>query len=232
MAAPGDAGELGEPADKMLAHSIAWARRLVQKGGAASIRFVLGSVVEMRVRAALGGWIAATVLVCGLIVACAARKPPTEPTTPDGDASADDAAPSASAAPPSTAPSLYERLGKKDALAGVVEELMGNVLADNRIAKLFDKTRKDKTRTKQLSARMVAELCVVAGGGDDCGYDGKTMKDAHAGMNITGAQWDAFIEDLSIALKTRGVDDAAGKELVDKLAQQTKGDIVTPGKNK
>jgi len=171
-------------------------------------------------------------VVCGLVVACAARKPATEPATSDGDASADDAAPAASAASPPTAPSLYERLGKKDALAGVVEELMGNVLADNRIARLFDKTRKDKTRTKQLSARMVAELCVVAGGGDDCGYDGKTMKDAHAGMNITGAQWDAFIEDLSIALKTRGVDDAAAKELVDKLTQQTKGDIVTPGKNK
>ncbi len=186
----------------------------------------------MRVRAARAGWVATTVVVCGLVVACAARKPATEPATSDGDASADDAAPAVSAAAPPAAPSLYERLGKKDALAGVVEELMGNVLADNRIAKLFDKTRKDKTRTKQLSTRMVAELCVVAGGGDDCAYDGKTMKDAHAGMNITGAQWDAFIEDLSIALKTRGVDDAPAKELVDKLTQQTKSDIVTPGKNK
>jgi hemoglobin len=186
----------------------------------------------MVVRGARAGWIVEMAVACALVCGCGGRKPAVEPSPSDGDASADEAAPSASAAVPPPGASLYERLGKKDALAGVVEELMGNVLADNRIAKLFDKSRRDKNRIKQLSARMVAELCVVAGGGDDCGYDGKTMKDAHAGMNVTGAQWDAFIEDLSIALKTRGVDDGAARELVDKLTEQTKGDIVTPGKNK
>jgi hemoglobin len=168
------------------------------------------------------GMVGAVVSVC---LACGRPKPAEEPTTPEGD-------PSAVPAPPASAagPSLYERLGKKEALAGVVEELMGDVLADNRIAKLFDKSRKDKTRAQQLSARLTAELCVVAGGGDDCAYDGKSMKDAHAGMNIGGAQWDAFIEDLSIALKTRGIDDGAAKDLVDKLTQQTRGDIVSAGK--
>jgi hemoglobin len=173
----------------------------------------------------------AGLMVAVVVFACGAKKPAEEPSTPDSDASAEPA-PTESAAPPPAAPSLYERLGKKDALAGLVDELLGNVLADNRIAKLFDKARKDKKRGKQLSARLVAELCVVAGGGDDCAYDGKPMKDAHAGMNITGAQWDAFIEDLSIALKTRGVDDAAAKDLVDALTQQTKGDVVAPGKTK
>jgi hemoglobin len=171
-------------------------------------------------------------LLVGLAVlawACGKPKPAEEPATPESDAAAE---PTASATPPPpSAPSLYERLGKKDALAGVVEELMGNVLADNRISKLFDKPRKDKARSKQLTARLVAELCVVAGGAD-CGYDGKSMKDAHAGMNVTAAQWDAFIEDLSIAMKTRGVDDAATKELVDKLEQQVKGDVVSGGKGK
>ncbi len=165
-----------------------------------------------------------------LVGACGAKKPPEEPSPPETDASAE--APPEPPPTPPPQPSLYERLGKKDALAGVVEELLGNVLADNRIAKLFDKARKDKARTKQLSTRLVAELCVVADGGDDCAYDGKPMKEAHAKMNITGAQWDAFIEDLSIALKTRGVDDAAAKELVDKLTDKTKGDIVTAGKGK
>ncbi len=160
--------------------------------------------------------------------ACGHGKPAEEPTTPESDASAEPAPPP----PPPPAPSLYERLGKKDALAGVVEELMGNVLADNRISKPFDKVRKDKNRSKQLTARLVAELCVVAGGGDECGYDGKSMKDAHAGMNITAGQWDAFMEDLTIAMKTRGIDDAATKELLEKLDQQVKGDVVTAGRSK
>jgi hemoglobin len=172
--------------------------------------------------------IAATV-AAALVFACGAPKPAEEPPAPEPEPSAEPAPPPP--APPPQ-PSLYERLGKKDALAGVVEELMGNVLADNRIAKAFDKARKDKNRAKQLSARLTAELCVVAGGGDDCGYDGKSMKDAHAGMNVTAVQWDAFIEDLSIALKTRGVDDAASKELVDKLQSSVKGDVVSAGKGK
>ena len=163
----------------------------------------------------------------GLVCACGQPKPAEEPATPESDASAESPPPP----PPPAGPSLYERLGKKEALAGVVEELMGNVLADNRISKLFDKARKDKNRSKQLTARLVAELCVVAGG-PDCAYDGKAMKEAHDGMNITGALWDAFMEDLSIAMKTRGIDDTATKELVDKLEQQVKGDVVSPGKGK
>ncbi|HEY6459108.1 MAG TPA: group 1 truncated hemoglobin, partial [Polyangiaceae bacterium] len=90
------------------------------------------------------------------------------------------------------------------------------------------KVKKDKERTKQLRTRLVAELCVVAGGAaTDCAYEGKSMKDAHKGMGIGEAQWNAFIEDLTIALKTHGVDDALSKELLDALDKQTKADIVS-----
>jgi hemoglobin len=152
--------------------------------------------------------------------ACSPAKPPVDPEPSEAETTPPPA-------PPPPAPSLYERLGKREALEGIVDELFGNVLADNRISKLFDKTKKDKDRAKQLRARMVAELCVVAGGGDECAYDGKSMKDAHKGMSIGEAQWDAFVEDLTIALKTRSVDDAMAKELLDKLDQKTKADVVS-----
>src|ERR1700722_1259279 len=103
-------------------------------------------------------WDGLAVLVC-LVCACGQPKPAEEPTTPESDASAEPPAPP-SPAPPT--PSLYERLGKKDALAGVVEELMGNVLADNRISRLFEKARKDKNRGKQLPTRWAAARWVVA----------------------------------------------------------------------
>lgn len=158
----------------------------------------------------------------GLVVACGSPKPAEEPAPIASQAPEPPPPP-----PPPPLPSLYERLGKRDALQGIVEELMGNVLADNRISKLFERDKKDKDRGKQLQARMVGELCIVAGGGDECAYDGKSMKDAHKGMNITQPQWDAFMDDLSIAMKTRGVDDALAKELASKLDEQTKADIVT-----
>jgi hemoglobin len=154
--------------------------------------------------------------------ACGPAKPPVDPEPSEAETTPPPPPP-----PPPPAPSLYERLGKREALDAVVEDLLGNVLADNRISKLFDKDKKDKERAKHLHARLVAELCVVADGGDECAYDGKSMKDAHKGMNIGSAQWDAFVEDLTGALKMHNVDDALVKELLDKLAQQTKADIVT-----
>ncbi len=166
--------------------------------------------------------LALVALPFGLLAACGSPKPAEEPQPVASQAPEPPPAP-----PPPPPPSLYERLGKRDALQGIVEELMGNVLADNRISKLFDRDKKDKDRGKQLQARMVGELCVVAGGGDECAYDGKSMKDAHRGMNINQAQWDAFMEDLAIAMKTRSVDDALAKELASKLDEQAKTDIVT-----
>jgi hemoglobin len=164
----------------------------------------------------------AVVWVCG----CAHAKPPIDPEPSEPETAAPAPPP-----PPPPAPSLYERLGKREALDALVDELLGNVLADNRINKLFDKAKKDKDRAKQLHTRFVAELCVVAGGGDECAYDGKSMKDAHKGMNIGEPQWNAFVEDLTISLKTRNVDDALAKELLDRLDQKTKADIVS-GKGK
>jgi hemoglobin len=166
--------------------------------------------------------LALVALPLGVVLACGSPKPAEEPPAVASEAPEPPPPP-----PPPPPPSLYERLGKHDALEGIVEELMGNVLADNRISKLFDRDKKDKDRAKQLQAHMVGELCVVAGGGDECAYDGKSMKDAHKGMNVTQAQWDAFMEDLSIAMKTRGIDDALAKELASKLEDQTKADIVT-----
>jgi hypothetical protein len=108
-------------------------------------------------------------LPLGVVAACGSPKPPEEPPAVASQA------PEPPPPPPPPQPSLYERLGKRDALQGIVEELMGNVLADNRISKLFNREKKDKDRGKQLQARMIGELCVVAGGGDECGYVGKSM---------------------------------------------------------
>jgi hemoglobin len=171
--------------------------------------------------------VAALVAFAALALACGPAKPPVDPEP--SVAEAPPPPPPPPPAPPQ--PSLYDRLGKKEALDGIVDDLIGNVLADNRISKLFDKAKKDKDHAKQLHARLVAELCVVAGGAD-CNYDGKAMKDAHKGMAIGEPQWNAFVEDLTIALKTHGVDDALAKELLDKLEQQTKADVVSPAKGK
>ena len=121
--------------------------------------------------------------------------------------------------------------GKRDALQGIVEELMGNVLADNRISKLFDRDKKDKDRAKQLETRMVGELCVVAGGGDECAYDGKSMKDAHKDLGIQTADMGALVENLQAAMRAEKVPFFAQNRFLAKLAPM-KRDILQEHKGR
>src|SRR5208283_5659698 len=91
--------------------------------------------------------------------------------------------------------SLYERLGGKKAITAVVAEFVGNVGADTRINGRFAHT--DLTHLKKM---LVAQIC--AGSGGPCKYTGKSMKEAHAGMNIQDVEFSALVEDLVKALDT------------------------------
>jgi hemoglobin len=168
------------------------------------------------------------VLVVAVVPFAACGSHRKHATPPPPAESADAAAASSSAAAPPPPPSLYERLGKRDAIAGVVAELIGSLAADKRVNRAFSKVAKDKDRSARLQASLVEELCVVTGG-DDCNYQGKPMKDAHQGMNVTEAQWAAFMGDLNDVLKLHDVDPALVKELDDKLEAATKADIVVGG---
>ena len=94
--------------------------------------------------------------------------------------------------------SLYDRLGKKKAIAAVVDEFVGRVAADNRINKFFGATASDPARLKKFKGNLVDQICEASGG--PCKYKGKDMKTAHMGMGVSGADFTALVEDLSGAL--------------------------------
>ena len=93
---------------------------------------------------------------------------------------------------------LYQRLGGKQAIAAVVDEFVGRVAADTRINAFFAATAADPQRLAGFKAKLVDQICEASGG--QCKYTGKDMKTAHAGMGITGPQFDALVEDLVGAL--------------------------------
>ena len=169
---------------------------------------------------------AAALLSVALAFACGGTKKRAEVVeTPVEDAGA---AEPVEAAPPAPK-SLWERLGGKDAVAAVVDELLVNALADNRINKFFEKVKKDEPKKKLLRDAFVAFICDKTGG-TDCNYtSNKSMKDVHKDMKLTEAHWNAFVEDLKIALASKNVADDLQTELLTELAK-TKGDIVTPKK--
>jgi hemoglobin len=93
---------------------------------------------------------------------------------------------------------LYQNLGGTKAITAVVDDFVGRVAADNRINSFFKATAADPKRLAKFKKNLVDQICEAAGG--PCKYKGKDMKTAHAGMGITGPDFDALVEDLVASL--------------------------------
>jgi hemoglobin len=114
--------------------------------------------------------------------------------------------------------SLYDRLGGKAAITAVVDEFVARVAADTRINQYFA-----HTDIPHLKMELVNQICQASGG--PCKYTGKSMKDAHAGMGISTADFNALVEDLVGALDKFKVGDKEKNELLSVLGPM-KSDIV------
>jgi hemoglobin len=119
--------------------------------------------------------------------------------------------------------SLYERLGGKKAITAVVDEFVANVAADARINKFFAATAADPKRMATFKGNLVDQICQASGG--PCKYAGKSMKEAHAGMGISTADFNALVEDLVKALDKLKVGEKDKNDLLGVLGPM-KGDIV------
>jgi len=93
---------------------------------------------------------------------------------------------------------LYEQLGGKSAIAQVVSDMYDNVLADPRIKQFFA-----KTNPAHIKMELTNQVCEATGG--PCKYTGLSMRQAHKGMNINQAQFNALVEDLQKSMDTNGV---------------------------
>jgi len=84
---------------------------------------------------------------------------------------------------------LWERLGGQPAVTAVVDDFIANVAADPVINQRFART--DVPKLKRL---LVEQICEATGGG--CKYTGRTMRESHRGMKITGAEFNAMGGDM------------------------------------
>ena len=94
--------------------------------------------------------------------------------------------------------SLYDRLCQRKAITAVVDEFVGRVAADKRINSFFAATASDPKRLMRFKMNLVDQICEASGG--PCKYKGKDMKTAHMGMGVSGADFNALVEDLVGAL--------------------------------
>ena len=93
-----------------------------------------------------------------------------------------------------TETSLYERLGGVYAIAVVVDDFIDRIMVDPR---LNANPRVDEAHHR-VSAQgfkyyVTEQVCWAAGGPQT--YSGRTMLDSHRELLISGAEWDAFMDD-------------------------------------
>lgn len=106
--------------------------------------------------------------------------------------------------------SLYDRLGGKPAITSVVDDFVGNVVTDD-----FIKTRFRDTDAVAFKSKLVDQICEATGG--PCKYTGKSMKESHAGMKISEAEFTALVNDLKKALDKNKVGAREQMELLTAL---------------
>ena len=125
---------------------------------------------------------------------------------------------SAPAGTTSTEKSLYDRLGGKTAITAVVDDFVGRVAADTRINGKFS-----NANIPRLKSMLVDQICQASGG--PCTYTGRDMKSAHAGMGVSGRDFDALVGNLVSTIHKLKVPEREKNELLGALGPM-KGDIV------
>ena len=107
--------------------------------------------------------------------------------------------------------SLYRQLGGDIGIDNLVVTSIQMLHKDERIAFLFEETE-DANLVEQLNN----QLCFLSGG--PCTYDGLSMQDAHAGMELTEAEFDVFVEIFIDAMTETGIPFSAQNQLLAILA--------------
>jgi hemoglobin len=89
--------------------------------------------------------------------------------------------------------SVYRELGGLPVITAVVDDLLATVYVDPRTAAFFEGVSR-----KRLHEKLIEQFCSVSGG--PCRYTGRSVKDAHKGLGIDQAAFNALVEDLQAAM--------------------------------
>jgi len=113
---------------------------------------------------------------------------------------------------------LFDRIGGLPVLTVVVSETIDQTSSDPKIKRSFEGVKLAK-----LKESVVNQLCKLTGGG--CEYDGETMKNAHADLKVSTAEFELFVQAFRDALN-RHVATREKNELL-KILAPMKRDIVS-----
>ena len=119
--------------------------------------------------------------------------------------------------------SLYERLGGTPGINALVEDIVARHMDNPTIRARF----RPYLDTPEKLAVTKKHLCAFleAGSGGTAKYSGRSMRDAHRGMNISEAEYMAATDDILAALKHHRIDEQTQKDVL-AIAYSLKDDIL------
>ena len=118
-------------------------------------------------------------------------------------------------------PPLYQRLGGYDAIAAVTGDFLGRLAHDKVLGRFFVGHGTDSIH--RIQQEIVEFLCKATGG--PCFYTARGMKTAHAGLGITGTDWQRMLVYLNATFDKFKVPERERNELLAAVADLKK-DIV------
>ncbi len=119
--------------------------------------------------------------------------------------------------------SLYARLGASSGISALVDDIVARHMENPVIRARF----RPYLETPDKIAAVKKHTCAFleAGSGGPAQYTGRTMRDAHRGMNVSEAEYMAAIDDILAALQKRSIDEQTQKDVL-AIAYSLKGDIL------
>lgn len=120
-------------------------------------------------------------------------------------------------------PLLFERLGGTPGISALVEDIVARHMDNPAIRARF----RPYLDTPDKLAMTKKHLCAFleAGSGGKAQYAGRSMPDAHRGMNISEAEYMAALDDILAALRKNDIDEQTQNDVL-AIAYSLKGDII------
>jgi hemoglobin len=118
---------------------------------------------------------------------------------------------------------LFVRLGGASGIRAIVDDVVALHMENPAINARF----RPILETPEKLAITKHHLCTFleAGSGGKANYQGRSMRDAHRGMNISEAEYMAAIDDILAALRKHALDEQTQKDVL-AIAYSLKGDIL------
>lgn len=117
---------------------------------------------------------------------------------------------------------LYERLGATEGVARLVDDIVEAHMRNPVIRARFLPYRTEPERLAAIKARTCEFL--YAGGGP-VAYAGRSMPEAHRGMNVDETEYVAALDDILATMLAHGIDDETRRDVL-AIAYSLKDEIL------